>query len=213
MAFLVLDKFEPKDPTALPKILRKSLIDWEGTEPGKVGIGECTTEGATKVVSITSFSIEAGVQVRIHFTKSVPASSTININDSGGKPIYWKASAIGDNVIVEGDYANFIYYDNKYLLISVDRCGVFKVRTSTDYDNTDDTSLCTPKGAFQGARFLIASENSTDYNPGSTMEKSFAPSFYASRQLIGEKIWTGTQAEYDALETKSTTTLYFIKES
>lgn len=73
--------------------------------------GICTTTGtsATKTVTLADYVLVNGNLVQIRFNNSVPASSTLNINSTGAKPIYYKGSAIAADVISSGDVALLTY--------------------------------------------------------------------------------------------------------
>lgn len=68
----------------------------------------------------------------------------------------------------------------------------------TTYAITNVTSYCS-------TGYYLATNNSIAYTPTS----DYHP---ATKKYVDDKTWIGTQAEYDALESYSDTTLYFIKE-
>lgn len=87
------------------------------------GYGTCATDGATatKVVTLSGYSLLVGGVVAVKFTNSVPANATMNINSKGAKSIYYHGSAITANIIQAGDIATFIYNGTQYDLIAIDR--------------------------------------------------------------------------------------------
>lgn len=87
------------------------------------GHGDCYTSSSTteKAVDIYGYEAVTGGVVSVKFIYSVPASATMNINSKGAKPIYYKDSAITNNIIKGGDTATFIYDGSHYHLISIDR--------------------------------------------------------------------------------------------
>lgn len=86
------------------------------------GYGICST-GATdtaKKATLTDYAlIENGI-VAVKFTNSVPANSTLNINNRGAKPIFYRGSAIVAGVINAGDVATFIYDGTNYIYLGTD---------------------------------------------------------------------------------------------
>lgn len=86
------------------------------------GYGTCATAAATaaKVVTLSNYALVTGGYVTVKFTYAVPASATMNINSKGGKPIYYKGSAISANIIRAGDTATFVYNGSQYVLLSID---------------------------------------------------------------------------------------------
>lgn len=87
------------------------------------GYGTCYTSSSTaeKTVSMSNYEDKTGGVVSIKFTYSVDAGATLNINSQGAMDIYYKGSAIVDDVIKGGDIATFICSGSTYHLISVDR--------------------------------------------------------------------------------------------
>lgn len=87
------------------------------------GYGDCYTTGSAteKVVDIYGYNLENGGVVSVKFIYSVPASAKININGKGAKEIYYKGSAITNDIIKSNDTATFVYDGLRYHLISIDR--------------------------------------------------------------------------------------------
>lgn len=87
------------------------------------GFGTCITDSDTieKKVTLSSYSLTIGGIVVVKFTNSVPSNATLNINNRGAKPIYYKGSAIISDVIKTGDIATFIYDGSQYILLFTDR--------------------------------------------------------------------------------------------
>lgn len=88
-----------------------------------IGYAVCNTAAATtaKEATMGKYALSTNGYVSVQFVNSVPASATLSINSKDTKPIYYRGSAITANVIQGGDLATFIYYDNKYHLVSIDR--------------------------------------------------------------------------------------------
>lgn len=99
------------------------------------GYGTCTTAEATtaKVAILANYELTKNGVTAIHFTNAVPASSTLNINSKGAKPIYYKGSALPSDIIRAGDTATFFYDGSYYHLTSVDRQMEFNFSTHTVY--------------------------------------------------------------------------------
>lgn len=100
------------------------------------GYGTCATAAATtaKVVTLSSYSLSTGGIVAVKFSNDVPASSTMNINSKGAKPIFYRGSAITANIIKAGDVATFIYNGTNYILLAVDR-GVEQKTNLSDFND------------------------------------------------------------------------------
>ena len=91
----------------------------------KLGQGYATCSTATdttaKVAVLSNYVLTKGGVVAVKFSNGVPASATLNINSKGAKPIYYGGSALGANIIREGDTATFIYDGSYYHLLAIDR--------------------------------------------------------------------------------------------
>ena len=74
------------------------------------GYGTCITAASTtaKTVSMYGYKLTKGGIVSIKFAYNVPADATLNINNTGAKPIYYNGSAITANIIKAGDTATFV---------------------------------------------------------------------------------------------------------
>ena len=84
--------------------------------------------GATDIaVSFSNYLLVTGGVVSLSFTNNVPAGATLNINEQGAKPIYWRNAALPAGVIKAGDRCLFMYNSasgGSYILIAIDRWGV-----------------------------------------------------------------------------------------
>ena len=86
------------------------------------GYGTCSTASSTleKAVSLSGYNLVNGGYVSVRFTNAVNRNSTMNINSRGAKPIYYNNSAIGNNIILAGCTALFVYDGTRYHLLSTD---------------------------------------------------------------------------------------------
>lgn len=90
--------------------------------------GICTTveETLAKTSAISNYILTQGAVTTIYFENAVPASSTLNVNTRGAKPIYYKNEPITNNIIKAGDTATFRYTSDvlssgAYMLVALDR--------------------------------------------------------------------------------------------
>ena len=79
---------------------------------------------ASVTATLTSYALTNGGIVVVSFNYDVPANATLNITSKGAKPMYFRGQQITAGVIKAGDTATFIYFSNKYNLISNDRWGI-----------------------------------------------------------------------------------------
>ena len=86
------------------------------------GYGTCTTAEATvaKVATLSSYSLVSGGKPSIKFTYAVPANATLNINNRGAKPIFYKGAKITAGIIKAGDICEFLYDGTNYNVLAVD---------------------------------------------------------------------------------------------
>lgn len=81
-----------------------------------------TYDTKAKTATLAGFKLVEGAVLTVRFTNGVPATSTLNINNTGDKAIYHNGIKIVDGVIKAGDTAMFVYNGTQYLLASVSRC-------------------------------------------------------------------------------------------
>lgn len=105
------------------------------------GYGTCTVWGITSSLSVTlsGYILTTGGIVAVKFSGAVKADSTLNINSTGAKPIYYRGTAITDNVIRALDTATFMYDGTNYHLISIDRSDEYTAE-DLGLGNVDNTS-------------------------------------------------------------------------
>jgi hypothetical protein len=78
--------------------------------------------GTTITASVTSnyaFILHLGAIVAVHFTQDVPAKAKLNIQNTGAKDIYHGANPIASGVITSGKVGTFMFFTNRYYLLSV----------------------------------------------------------------------------------------------
>lgn len=102
-----------------------SLDDLAAVTPAKLGMGiaTCDTAASTaaKTAALANFALVEGAPVSVKFTYANTATNaTLNINNTGAKPIIYKNAAIGNDVISAGDTCTFIYTTNTYKITNID---------------------------------------------------------------------------------------------
>lgn len=108
----------------------------------------CTTAFITteKTAAATNYKLVLGGLVAIKFTNSVIAHSTLNINDTGAKDIYYNGVAIQSNIIQSGDIALFVYNGRRYELLTTNFKNTLPV-TETNYIYCNTAAATTIKKA------------------------------------------------------------------
>ena len=97
-------------------------------EPAKFGMGYavCNTAAGTaaKTANIANYTLTEGALVTVKFTNANTASNaTLNLNNTGAKPLLYKGSALTTDIISAGDICTFIYStanSGSYNIINVD---------------------------------------------------------------------------------------------
>lgn len=144
------------------------------------GYATCSTAAATtaKTASLSGYVLKTGGVVAVKFTNAVPASATLNINNTGAKYIYHHGTYLEAGVINAGDVATFMYNGSTYTLLAVDRGGSWNdltgkpasfTPTAHSHAATDVTS-----GVFDAARIpsLAASKISAGTFAGQVVANS-----------------------------------------
>lgn len=102
--------------------------------------GVCSTAGATvaKTVSITgNFLLVSGAEVDVKFANNNTATApTLNVNNTGAKPIYYAGDAIEARNIMAGMVYSFRYNGTQWDLVGGVNSGhVIENEDGTDYSN------------------------------------------------------------------------------
>ena len=108
----------------------------------------CTTAfiATAKTAAATNYKLVLGGLVAIKFTNSVIAHSTLNINGTGAKDIYYNGVAIQSNIIQSDDIALFVYNGRRYELLTTNFKNTLPV-TETNYIYCNTAAATTIKKA------------------------------------------------------------------
>ena len=110
---------------SFPGIIRR-LFENKGAGPKLRGdilplnYGTCSTaaETAAKVVSLSGFKLQTGAEVTVRFTVTNTASSpTLNVNNTGAKPIQYRNAAIAAGYLAANRTYRFVYDGSSYELV------------------------------------------------------------------------------------------------
>ena len=86
-----------------------------------LGYGVCSTAAAVaaKEATITSFLLMKNMPITIKFNSAISAAnSTLNITNTGAKPLYLEGTALLPNVILGGMIATIIYDGTNYNIVN-----------------------------------------------------------------------------------------------
>lgn len=96
--------------------------------PQALGLGYtvCNTVTLTnaKVAALSGYNLVPGSLIVVHFNNDVNINATLNINNKGAKYINFRGNRMPTGVIMGGDNCLFVYYNNTYQLIAIDRWGI-----------------------------------------------------------------------------------------
>ena len=100
---------------------RNELINKTPAELG-FGYAICTTPASTsaKSVSISDYSLEIGSLIAVRFSNAVNSGATLNVSETGAKPIYYRGFAIDEDVLIEGSTALLMYDGSSYNVVNID---------------------------------------------------------------------------------------------
>ena len=127
-------------------------------DTSNIPYGTCSTAAATadKVVSvapgfITSYSTtfsNYGFLVMIAFSNTNTAENiTLNINNTGAFPIYYRGSAIPTDYLIKGKVYMFVLRSSKYELIGSDDLGATMIGASADSAGSEGYAPAPAKGS------------------------------------------------------------------
>ena len=155
------------------------------------GYATCSTTAATtaKTASLSGYVLKTGGVVAVKFTNAVPASATLNINNTGAKHIYHHSTYLKAGVINAGDVATFMYNGSTYTLLAVDRGGSWN-------DLTGKPASFTPTAHSHAATDVTSGVFDEARIPSLAASKITSGTFDAARipSLAASKISAGTFA-------------------
>lgn len=87
-----------------------------------IGYGVCSTvtETDAKTATLEDYTLTKNGFVSIKFEHAVYGGATLNINNEGAKPLYYRGSPLVSGTIGDGDTVTFVYDGSKYLFVSSD---------------------------------------------------------------------------------------------
>ena len=113
--------------------------------------GTCSTTAGTaaKVVACTGFALVTGAKIDIKFTvTNTAANPTLNVNNTGAKPIYYRGSAISAGYLAANRTYSFRYNGTQWDLV-----GDLDTNTTYGVVSTSANGLC-PKRTGTTTKFL-----------------------------------------------------------
>lgn len=120
-------------------------------DANRITYGTCSTAAATtvKVVACTGFALVVGAKIDVKFTITNTASNpTLNVNNTGAKPIYYRGSAISAGYLAANRTYSFRYNGTQWDLV-----GDLNTNTTYGVVSTSANGLC-PKRTGTTTKFL-----------------------------------------------------------
>lgn len=105
-------------------------ISFDGSA-NRINFGVCSTSAATaaKTVACTGFALMTGAEITVFFnTTNTAANPTLNVNNTGAKPIYYRGAAISAGYLAANRIYTFRYTGSAYSLVG-------DINTNTTYSN------------------------------------------------------------------------------
>ena len=150
--------------------------------------GTCSTAAGTaaKVVSIPGFALATGAEVTVRFTVTNTASSpTLNVNNTGAKPIQYRNAAIAAGYLAANRTYRFVYDGSSYELVG-------DVDTNTTYTAATAAPKAPASSAAVGTSAKYAREDhvhpvqeSVTGSSGSCTGNAASASKLATKRTIG----------------------------
>lgn len=123
----------------------------------------CTTAAGTvaKIVTLNNFHLYNGAQILIKFTNNnTAANPTLNVNNTGAKPIYYKGAAIGNGYIFSNQTYHLIYNGTQYEIVGDVNTGPISFSIATSAWSSVSTSGYSYRASITNA--TIKSTDSPD---------------------------------------------------
>lgn len=98
------------------------------------------------ITYLSQFKPATGSIITVYFANDVLARSSININNTGDIPIFYRNAVITDGVIKAGDTVTMVYTGTYYCITSIDRGFESAVTTSSQIDILDEDPTDPPEG-------------------------------------------------------------------
>lgn len=112
----------------------------------RINFGVCSTSAATaaKTVACTGFALITGAEITVFFnTTNTAANPTLNVNNTGAKPIYYRGAAISAGYLAANRIYTFRYTGSAYSLVG-------DINTNTTYNNATTTAAGLMSAADKG---------------------------------------------------------------
>lgn len=148
------------------------------------GISLEEATAAEMAVTCTGYSLINGSRIAVRFSNAhtTTATPSLNINDTGAKPIYENSHTqiTTDLQWDAGSTIDFVYYDNKYLIVSaplyseevrefVDPFEIIQQPVNTAYASLGDTVTLTCQTNYDDATYLWQKATPTPIVPANTI--------------------------------------------
>lgn len=153
-------------------------------DANRITYGTCSTAAATtaKVVACTGFALVVGAKIDVKFTITNTASNpTLNVNNTGAKPIYYRGSAISAGYLAanrtycfryngtQWDLVGDLNTNTTYGVVSTSANGLCPKRTGTTTKFLrDDGTWAVPTGGTGGAGITYSDTQPTTLTAGMT---------------------------------------------
>ena len=206
---------------------------------GTCATGASTAAKVIVCEDFTSSDLVAGTRLTVLFTNgnSFNGTSTLNVNNTGAKNIYYNGTTTNARYMwVAGESVEFVYNGTQWAtvnggLASTTYYGVTKLATTAGSDS--QVFALTPRALFYFANYSIAPYYSASgtYAVGDKVRYTYylyecitaidTPEAWTAahwqqidtlQEQIDNKVWTGTETEYDDLAEINPDTLYCITE-
>ena len=156
--------------------------------------GTCSTAAATaaKVVACTGFTLATGATIKVKFTvTNTAANPTLNVNNTGAKPIYYRGAAITAGYLAQNRTYEFVYNGTQYDLVGDIDTKVGLTNNLTSTSTTTALTAAQGKALNDKITAINSSLNNSDnirYDPESDYIQCLVNGEWYNAYYVGSKI-------------------------
>lgn len=153
--------------------------------------------------------------VSVRFPNGVPAGATLNINDTGAKPVYYVTKPIVEDVVSAGVLATFLYNGAQYDLVTIDKMA----KVVQEVENSEES---VPSSAVVYKMQQAIDEEFARYvykfveelpESGVTGTIYLVPHSHAESDSYDEYIWLESKGSYEKIGSMDIDLSEYVKSS
>lgn len=187
------------------------------THQTKIPWGTCTSgkKDTALTAAISNFELKAGAMVSIRFPNGVPAGATLNINDTGAKPVYYVTKPIVEDVVSAGVLATFLYNGAQYDLVTIDKMAKVVQEVENSEESVPSSAVVYKMQQAIDEEFARYVYKFVDELPesGVTGTIYLVPHSHAESDSYDEYIWLESKSSYEKIGSMDIDLSEYVKSS